>query len=77
MIRPPIHETRWQEALRRLRDDFRCGIRLLWLAGFCLPMAACGSMPGHSPADVVAPGPQAKRRRKKASKSARAPRASP
>ena len=59
MIRPPSTKPGWQEALRRLRDDFRCGIRLLWLAGFCLPMAACGSMPGHSPSDVVAPGPQA------------------
>ncbi|HEY8008234.1 MAG TPA: penicillin-binding protein activator [Methylocella sp.] len=59
MIRPPSTKPGWQEALRRLRDDFRCGIRLLWLAGFCLPMAACGSMPGHSPSDVVVPGPQA------------------
>ena len=58
MIRPPSTKHGWQEALRRLRDDFRCGIRLLWLAGFCVPVAACGSMPGHSPSDVVAPGPQ-------------------
>ncbi|HZM08281.1 MAG TPA: ABC transporter substrate-binding protein, partial [Methylocella sp.] len=57
MIRPPFTKS-LQAAARRLRDDCRWGYRVLWLAGLCLPVSACGSMPGHGPADV-APGPQA------------------
>jgi branched-chain amino acid transport system substrate-binding protein len=58
MTRFAYKKGRWQEAIGRLRDCCGGGVRAIWLSGLCLSVAACGSMPGHSPADVT-PGPQA------------------